>query len=232
MLKHRRTIALAIVALLLMLALAAPALASLTSRFDLSTGLTFYNAVTGGNVFAVSPATTGDRLTTTLADAAGASYATTVDSAGAVVQRLYSDGHLYSGTSYQPKVVYTAISATAATLNADDGTGIKLASIQVPYNALLLRAWVNVTQGSGDAGDTIDLIINDADSGATPVYTLLEAQECASVTAAVYSPANAHIWPTFSATNKYLVTIFKDVGNDAGATTTLTGSLGVEYLRQ
>lgn len=142
-------------------------------------------------------------------------------------------GDVKQNTYYQPATAYVAFDVAFATLNGDDGTGIKIISLDLPYTAIVLRAFVNITQGSGEAADTAELIINDADSGATPVTTLVSAQAVAAANLIAYQPATgATVLGALSAANRYVVVLFKDVANDDGANSNLQGTLVVEYLKQ
>lgn len=118
-----------------------------------------------------------------------------------------------------------------ATLNADDGTGISVGSVEIIEATSIIRAYLNITQGSGDAGDTLELIVNDTDDGVTPVTTLVAAQDCAAASLLNFAPASSTTvpLPKTSVTNKFVVALFKDVTNDGNASTDLVGKLVVEY---
>lgn len=129
-------------------------------------------------------------------------------------------------------LAYSAFDVAAATLNADDGTGIKIASVTIAANAIVTAAYVDVSQGCGDAGDTLELVINNTDDLATPVKTLVAAQDVAAASKLVYTPVSSTSVTVAktTATNCYVVVGYKDVGNDASATTALQGNLIVEYV--
>ena len=145
-------------------------------------------------------------------------------------------GDLTIGGDNQPIVQSnTTFTVAPATMDADDGTGIKVDSITLNFNSFVIRAWVNITQGQGDVGDTVELIINDTDDGATPVTTLVAAQDCSNVAGSSLvfhgaSSTTAQLAQT-STTNKYVVLVYKDVGNDNGAAVSLTGTLHVEFMK-
>ncbi|MFA7175075.1 MAG: hypothetical protein WC340_17005 [Kiritimatiellia bacterium] len=142
-------------------------------------------------------------------------------------------GDIKQNTYYQPTMAYATVALSAAAMNADGGNGVKAGGLTIPYGAKILRAFVEVTTGSGDAGDTITLILNDTDDEATPITTLAGGADTSAANLLVYTmTTGATLLPTTSAVNQYIVVLAKDVGDDAGATTALAGTLFVEYVRQ
>lgn len=197
----------------------------------------------------ISLAPTGGDVAVTLGDDAGANKVSISDSGSNEVASIDSDGTVsavgltVTGTTnlgdvkvssdYQPQTQHVAFDVIADTLNADDGTGIKIESLNLAFDALILRAYVNVTQGSGEVGDTVELLINDADDGTTATTTLVAAQSCENPVLLAYAPATgATLLGAVSAVDQYVVVLFKDVGDDGNAATALQGTLVVEYLKQ
>jgi len=137
-----------------------------------------------------------------------------------------------AGTS-QPMLQAVAFDIEEATMDADDGTGIKVESISLAFAGKITRAWVDVTQGHGDAGDTLELIINDTDDGATVVTTLVAAADAAAASLLAFTPASSTTVPlaTISATNQYVLVLYKDVGDDGSTSANLQGTLYVEYMK-
>jgi hypothetical protein len=128
---------------------------------------------------------------------------------------------------------YAAFDIEEATMDGDDGTGIKIASIDVNAIGVIIAAFVNVTQGYSEAGDTIELVINTTDDIATPVTTLVGATDTSAAHLLAYQPVTgATVLGATSTTNRYVVVGFKDVGNDDSAGANLQGTLIVIYLEQ
>lgn len=160
-------------------------------------------------------------------------YNKTLDSTNSLSGTPYANpvfsGNVKHGTNHQIRVINTTFDIAAATLNADDGTGIHIASVEVPRNALVLGAFANVTQGSGEAGDTLEMAIASSTDVGGIVTALVAAQACNAASNLTYLPASSTSVKvgTTSSTNKYVGLWFKDVGNDAGASTALQGTLTV-----
>jgi len=140
---------------------------------------------------------------------------------------------MYLNSDYQPETQYVAFDTEEAVMDADDGTGIKIESLNLPFNCRITQALVCITQGCGDAGDTAELIINDTDNVTSAVTTLDAAQDCAAAGLLAYTPAGSATVEiaTMTATNQYLVVIYKDVGDDGGTSANLQGYLYVTYER-
>ena len=136
-------------------------------------------------------------------------------------------------SDYQTEVQSVTFDVEEATMDADDGSGIKVASIDLNFNAYVVRAFANVSQGCGDAGDTCELVINDADDVSTPATTLDAAQDQSAAGLLMYTPTGSttvQIGMT-STTNRYVVIGYKDVGDDGSTSANLQGTLVVEYIR-
>jgi len=134
----------------------------------------------------------------------------------------------------QPIMVYTAaFNIEEATMDADDGTGIKVTSVTLNFAGKVLRAVADITQGYNEATDTLELVINNTDDVATPATTLVAAQDNSAAGLLVFNPSSSTTVPlaTVSTTNKYVVLGYKDVGNDGGTAANLQGRLYVEYIR-
>jgi len=137
-------------------------------------------------------------------------------------------------SNYQKEVRSVTFDVEEATLDADDGAaGIKIASIALNFNALVTGAWVDVSQGCGDAGDTAGLLINDTDDNATIVTTLVAQQDCAAASLLAYTPTSSTSVPIgkLTATNQYVIVTYLDIGNDGSTSANLQGTLVVEYIR-
>lgn len=147
---------------------------------------------------------------------------------------LASGDALTINSSKQPITLSGTFSVAAATINADDGTGVKGFSFDLPFAAIITRAWIETVQADGSNDNTLDLIINDTDDGVSAVTTLASAK---SIQAAglqlkydgVAEGANA--MARTSATNRYLVAVVKDVANDGDATQAWTGTYIIEYVK-
>ncbi len=146
---------------------------------------------------------------------------------------------LASGTTtklnsdFQPELQSVAFDVEEAVLDADDGTGIKIESHNLAFDGKVVRAWVDITQGCADAGDTCELFINDTDDATSPTTTIVAAQDCAAASLLAFNPASSTSVPlaTISATQQYVVVLYKDVGNDGTTGANLQGVLYVEYVR-
>ena len=64
--------------------------------------------------------------------------------------------------------------------------------------------------------------------------SLVASQDCSIESLLFYAPASSTSTPIArsSATNRYVVIVFKDTGNDDGATQSLQGALFVECVKQ
>lgn len=146
---------------------------------------------------------------------------------------------LASGTTtklnsdFQPELQSVAFDVEEAVLDADDGTGIKIESIDLNFDGKITRAWVDITQGCADASDTCELFINDTDNATSPTTTIVAAQDCAAASLLAFNPSSSTTVPlaTISATERFVVVLYKDVGNDGSTGANLQGVLYVEYVR-
>jgi len=187
-------------------------------------------AVTGASEF------TGDITSGNIATATGtvsAEHLTSTDDATIADDLTLTAGDLIMQTFVQPVMVYTAaFDIEEATMDADDGTGIKIAGVTLNLAGKVLRAYLDVTQGYNEVSDTIELIINDTDDATTPVTTLVAATDCSAASMLAFNPATSTSVPlaTVSTTNKYVLALYKDVGNDGSAAANLQGRLYVEYI--
>ena len=142
-------------------------------------------------------------------------------------------GDVRINSDYQPITQYIAFDIEEATMDGDDGTGIKVASVDVNATGLILSAFVNVTQGYSEASDTIELIINDTDNVTSPTTTLVGATDTSSPHLLAYQPATgATVLGATSTTNRYVVVCYKDVGDDGSTGANLQGVLIVTYMKQ
>ena len=118
-------------------------------------------------------------------------------------------------------------------MDADDGTGIKVTSLDLNFAGKILRAFVDITQGCGDADDTCELYINDTDNATSPTTVLDAAQDCNAAGMLAFILAGSATVPlaTISATQRYVVVLYKDVGDDGSTGANLQGVLYVEYVR-
>jgi len=149
------------------------------------------------------------------------------------VLSVVAPGGVTLHADYQTEVQSVAFDVEEVTMDADDGSGIKVESVDLNCNAYIVRAFVNFSQGCGDAGDTCELVINDADNVSTPTTTLDAAQDQSAAGLLMYTPAGSttvEIGQT-SATNRYVVVGYKDVGDDGSTSANLQGTLVVEYIR-
>jgi len=142
-------------------------------------------------------------------------------------------GDVRINSDYQPITQYIAFDVEEVVLDADGGTGIKIASVDVNATALIIDAYVNVTQGYSEASDTIELVINDTDDIATPITTLVGATDTSAAHLLAYQPATgATVLGATTTTNRYVVVGYKDVGDDGSTGANLQGVLVVTYLKQ
>jgi len=152
---------------------------------------------------------------------------------GVDVQAYHANLAALSIADNQPITKYVVFDIEEATMDADDGTGIKVASVDVNVTGLILQAFVNVTQGYNEATDTIELVINSTDDIATPVTTLVAATDTSAAHLLAYQPTTgATVLGATTTTNRYVVVGFKDVGDDGSAGANLQGTLIVVYLEQ
>ncbi len=152
-------------------------------------------------------------------------FATNIAKSSGVITTLNSDN--------QTEVQSIVFDIEEATMDVDDGTGIKVISIDLNFNSYIVRAFANVSQGCGDAGDTIELIINNTDDLVSPATTLDAAQDQSAAGLLMYTPAGSatvEIGQSTS-TNRYIVVGYKDVGDDGSTSANLQGTLVVEYIR-
>ena len=169
-----------------------------------------------------------------LDDADEATFKATVNlEAGTDVQAYHANLAAFSIADNQPITEYIAFDIEEATMDGDNGSGIKVASVDVNATGLILYAYVNVTQGYSEASDTIELVINDTDDITTPITTLVGATDTSAAHLLAYQPATgATVLGATSITNRYVVVGYKDVGDDGSTGANLQGTLVVVYLKQ
>jgi hypothetical protein len=120
------------------------------------------------------------------------------------------------------------------TLDGDDGTGLNVASINLAETDLIIGVTYEVSQGSGEAGDTIEVHITTDNAIGTSSGEIISDTAVNAATNEVYvlaTGSGATLFKT-SATNQYITAFFKDVGNDGSSATALQGKMTVLYVKQ
>lgn len=148
-------------------------------------------------------------------------------------------GDLTKAGINQPMWASAALSLSTAAMDADDGTGIKAGSITLNFAGQILRAYAYLTEPGGSLGDKVHIIINDTDDVVTPTKTLTQAHPAADgipITIIYNEETDALVGGAdtlglISTTDKFIVAIFQDVGDDGGAISPLVGTLYVEFVK-
>lgn len=124
----------------------------------------------------------------------------------------------------------TTFDVDTTTLNADDGTGINVAEIDMEFDALITGAYVFVSQGCGDAGDTLELHVSTDSTLGNSVAELISDFDCSTASDNAFVDDGSTLQKT-SSTNKKLALFYKDVGNDDSASAALQGTVVVTFIR-
>lgn len=134
---------------------------------------------------------------------------------------------------YQTEYQSVTFDIEEVAMDNDDGTGIKVESINLAFDAYIVSALVIISQGCADASDTVELIINNTDDITSATTTLVSAQDSAAAGLLAYTPASSTTVEIgiVSSTDQYVVAVYKDVGDDGSTGANLKGTLVVEYLR-
>lgn len=132
----------------------------------------------------------------------------------------------------QPYVVSCAVSATQATQDGDDGTGVSIGQCEIDDNAIVLSAQLDITTGYNEAGDTLEVHITPDGAIGSSVSELIADVDCSAATIQVEVIADGATTERVTTTNKYVDVFFKDVGNDGSSGADVVGVLYVEVMPQ